>query len=99
MDLDGKLLQNFYQGLNREQPISCSALTWLLILAPVFYADLTLNIYAKKRDERLADEALEIAEAVAGIEVVAIRPRRGTPLRPALFPHTAKKEASGMIDD
>jgi hypothetical protein len=43
-------------------------------------------------------EALEIAEAVAGIKVIAIRPRRGTPIRPALFPHTAKKETSGMID-
>jgi hypothetical protein len=69
-----------------------------LILAPVFYADLTLNIYAKKRDERLSELALEIAEAVADIEVIAIRSRRGPPVCPALLPHTAKKETSGMID-
>jgi hypothetical protein len=35
-----------------------------LILAPVFYADLTLNIYAKKRDERLAELAEKVGESV-----------------------------------
>jgi len=42
--------------------------------------------------------ATETTEAISGSETTAIRPRRGTSVRTALFSYTAAEEITGIID-